>query len=196
MSRSRGRKPSLSGRLARQGAQSLKAGRLALDAVAEPPEHFGAHACDMYELIVTELAEMNVLARSDVSLIEMAARAYERWVVMDAQIIAVGEEEAAAAIEKRLDGGAEVDRSHLSDAVVVCAGELGNKGFMSGLAQARAAAAKEHRVAMAELGLTQAARLKSAGAGQHNFFDKLDGGTPADDDDPYAPNRPDLKVVG
>lgn len=172
MASKRGRKPTLNGRLARQGAAGLKLARLALDEVASVPPHFGQEAADAYALLVTELAEANALARVDVPLVEMAARAWERWRSLDEMVVAAGQHDAPGE----------------ASAAQIAGGEVGNKGFLSGLAQARAAAAKELRVCLAELGLTPSARMKTAGAAQSNFFDVLETSVETDDVDPFASN--------
>ena len=160
----RGRKPNLRGELARQGARGLQHAALALQHVARVPVHFGEHAADYYALLVSDLAEAGALARSDVPLIQAAARAYERWRTLDEHIAAAGGMKA----------------------------ELGNKGFLSGEAQARAAALKELRTLQAELGCTPVARMRSAGAAQMSLLDLLGPSEPASGQggpvDPYAPN--------
>ena len=70
--------------------------------------------------------------------------------------------------------------------------ETATNGFLSGLAQARAAAEKSYRATVGELGLSPVSRMKTAGALQSSFFELLDrpasgpgGGEPGFD--PFAP---------
>ncbi|MEL6284356.1 MAG: P27 family phage terminase small subunit [Pseudomonadota bacterium] len=174
MGERRGRRPKLNGRLARQGAQGLRFAKIACENFAPVPSYFGDNAADCYALIVTELAEANALARADVILIEMTSRAYERWRMLDEMIVA-------------------------NDVGDLASGEVGDKGFLSGLAQARATAAKELRSNLIELGFTPSARIKTAGALQSNFLDLLEleeapKAMPASD--PFAPNVVQMKRQG
>ncbi|MEL6316242.1 MAG: P27 family phage terminase small subunit [Pseudomonadota bacterium] len=95
---------------------------------------------DAYWCIATELAEQSELSRVDAMVIAMAARAYSRW--------------------ERLDEDIRLTDCELS----------GDKGHMSGRAQARSAAAKEFRQLIGELGLSPAARIRTSGSAQGTFF--------------------------
>lgn len=83
------------------------------------------------------------------------------------------------------------------DAEVRQASETGANGFLSGLAQARAAAEKSYRSTVSELGLSPVSRMKTDGALQHSLFDLLDRTASGRGDagaghDPFAPRE---KVV-
>ncbi len=76
--------------------------------------------------------------------------------------------------------------------------ETAKNGFLSGLAQARAAAEKAYRATVGDLGLSPVSRMKTSGALQSSFFDLLSGPASgrgvgdAGGDDPFAPRN---KVV-
>ncbi|MEL6980622.1 MAG: P27 family phage terminase small subunit [Pseudomonadota bacterium] len=153
-----GRKSKLGGRLAKTGARGLRFAKATTKTFTPPPAHFCDLAQDLYWTIATDLSEAGELGRSDAPLIEMAARAYARWHALDCKI---AEGEATLADPEKANADVE-------------AREVGDKGFMSGAAQARAAAAKEYRSCVGELGLSPAARIKTSGALQSSFLAELD----------------------
>ncbi len=158
----RGRKPVLGGRIAR-GADWLPdhEDAIALSALPQPPRHLGPEARGHYCVLVAGLAKRRAVERADIPMIEMAASAYGEWFRLDREI-------------------------HEQDALMA-ASEKTKGMFMSGQAQARAAAANAYRRAIAQLGLgSPAARLAVFGNPQTDFLDKLDGvsGQAAD---PYEP---------
>lgn len=150
-------RPGIGGRLAKTGAQGLRFGKTALNAYTAPPDHLGPVARDEWALIVTEMAEMRILSRADAPLIEMAARAFERWQGHDRYL-------------------AELDAKRAQGDLPA---ELGHNGFLSGPAQARAAAQKEYRSLRAELGLTPLTRQRAQDGVQPTFMDQLVGSSPA-----------------
>jgi len=142
-----GRKPVNGGEKAKE-AGGLDLPSLALDALPAPPEYFGPVAREIYRIIARTLASARAIAEGDVPLIVQAARAYERWFELDVRIV---EEDA------------EVTKN-----------KAGTDAFMSGLAQARAAAARDYRELASELGMSPVARHRLTGTAQSSFMDALE----------------------
>lgn len=161
MSSRRGRKPRLGGRLARMGAQGLNRGRVAVEKFAQPPEDFDDVARDAFFLLVSDLGEVGSLARSDVFAIELAAWNWSQIVGLRKRIVESG------------------------------SNGLSEKGFMTGEAQALAAAETRFSRWIGELGLSPAARISSAGKAQLSFAELLESPTrgPGDDGGNVTPFR-------
>lgn len=156
-----GRKAKLGGPLARVGARGLRTAKATVRDYAHPPAHFDDVARDCYWVIVTDLAEAGELSRDDAPLIQMAARAYARWLDLDRRIA---------------EGEAALKADQAPNAKLLT--ETSDKGFLSGAAQARAAAAKEYRACVGELGLSPVSRIKTHGALQASFLTELDAAAP------------------
>lgn len=150
-----GRLPTLTGKLAQQGARAIEMERLDGAEQMAPPKNLAPAGQWAWRHFMRSISRAGMLAHGDIGHLIRAAHDFARWYALEVEI-------AEAAIEGGKVSAGEIDKTSKGNLVLSAKRIAADRAW------------KSYHEIMSAFGITPVARIKTSGAAQGDFFNALD----------------------